>query len=305
MSNLLNKGLKKPYLILPVLWQKCSKYIKSDELYLKVYYRLCIGKKLDLKHPKTFTEKLQWLKLHNTSELCTQLVDKYRVREFVKEKIGEQYLIPLLGVWEHFDDIDFDSLPNEFVLKTNHGSGGVITCKDKSKLDKEAAKQQLEESLRKNYFWASREYPYRNVPPRIIAEKFMKGEDGNAPVDYKFFCFDGQPKVLFFASERYNDQNLPPKFDYYDMQLNHLPVRSKGHENSANQLKLYPEFEEMKRVSSILSDGFPHVRVDLYLVNGQIYFGEMTFHHDGGLVPFIPEEWDLRFGEMIKLPIDE
>lgn len=305
MTSLLRKSLKKPYLILPYCWQKCSKYIKSDELYLKVYYRLCIGKKLDLKHPKTFTEKLQWLKLHNTSELCTQLVDKYKVREFVNDKIGEKYLIPLLGVWEHFDDIDFDSLPNEFVLKTNHGSGGVIACKDKSRLDKEDAKKQLEDSLRKNYFWASREYPYRKVPPRIIAEKFMKGDDGNAPVDYKFFCFNGEPKVLFFASERYNDQNLPPKFDYYDMQLKHLPIRSKGHENSENKLAKFPEFEQMKEVAKKLSQGFPHVRVDLYLVKGQIYFGEMTFHHDGGLVPFEPEEWDLKFGEMIKLPIDE
>ncbi len=305
MSHLLLKSLKKPYLILPYFWQRCSKHIKSDKFYLKVYYRLCIGKRLNLNHPKTFTEKLQWLKLHNTSELCTQLVDKYSVRDFIKDKIGEKYLIPLLGVWEHFDEIDFDSLPNEFVLKTNHGSGGVITCKDKSKLNKEAVKKQLEESLRKNYFWASREYPYKNVHPKIIAEKFMKGEDGNAPVDYKFFCFSGEPKVLFFASERDNRQNLPPKFDYYDMELNHLPVRSKGHENAQVKLSMFPELEEMKRVARILSEGFPHVRVDLYLVKGQIYFGEMTFHHDGGLVPFIPEEWDEKFGNMIKLPIDE
>lgn len=305
MSNLLKKSFEKPYLILPYLWQRCSKHIKSDHLYLKVYYRMCLGRRLDLKHPKTYTAKLQWLKLHNTSDLCTQLVDKYGVREFIKKKIGEEYLIPLLGVWNHFDNIDFEELPEQFVLKTNHGSGGVIICKDKSKLDKEEARAILENSLKENYFWDGREYPYKNVPPKIIAEKFMKDETGNAPVDYKFFCFDGEPKVLFYASERYNAEGLPPKFDYYDMKLNHLPVRSKGHDNAEKKLEMFPEFNEMKRIAAVLSEGFPHVRVDLYLVDGKIYFGEMTFHHDGGLVPFVPEEWDLKFGEMIKLPCDE
>ena len=305
MGNLLKKVIKKPYLVLPYLWQKCSKLIKSDELYLKVYYRLCIGKKLDLKHPRTFTAKLQWLKLHNTSDLCTRLVDKYEVREYIKERIGEEYLIPLLGVWDHFDDIDFAQLPEQFVLKTNHGSGGVIICKDKSRLNKVAARAILETSLKENYFWDGREYPYKNVTPRIIAESFMRDETGNAPSDYKFFCFNGEPKVLFLASERYNAQGLPPRFDYYDMQLNHLPVKSKGHDNTEKALLPFPEFDEMKRIATVLSEGFAHVRVDLYLVNGRIYFGEMTFHHDGGLVPFIPEEWDLIFGEMIKLPCDE
>lgn len=305
MNQLIKKSVKKPYLILPYCWQKCSKLIGSDELYLKVYYRLAIGKKLDLEHPKTFTAKLQWLKLHNTSELCTQLVDKYRVREFIKEKLGEEYLIPQLGVWKHFDEIDFDSLPEQFVLKTNHGSGGVVICRDKGKLDKAAARRRLECSLKKNYFWVGREYPYKNVPPRIIAEKFMQDEAGNPPVDYKFFCFNGEPKVLFYASERFNKEGLAPKFDYYDMELNHLPVRSKGHQNAEKLLEMFPQFEQMKEIARQLSQGFPHVRVDLYLIDGKIYFGEMTFHHDGGLVQFDPEEWDEKFGEMINLPIDE
>lgn len=303
--NQLVKGIKKPYLILPHFWGKMSKLIKSDELYLKVYYKLVVGKKLDLKHPKTFTAKLQWLKLHNTSALCTQLVDKYGVREFIRERIGEEYLIPLLGVWEHFDEIDFNKLPDEFVLKTNHGSGGVVLCRNKSDLNKAEARKILENSLKENYFWAGREYPYKNVPPKIIAEKFMLDENGQSPVDYKFFCFDGEPKVLFYASERFNKQGLPPKFDYYDMELNHLPVRSKGHGNAEKKLEMFPEFGQMKEIAHKLSQGFAHVRVDLYLVKGQIYFGEMTFHHDGGLVPFVPEEWDLKFGEMIKLPTDE
>ena len=305
MSEIIKKVLKKPYLILPVCWQKCSKLIRSDEFYLKVYYRMCLGKKLDLKHPQTFTEKIQWLKLHNTSPLCTQLVDKYSVREFVKEKIGEEHLVPLLGVWNRVEDIDFDSLPERFVLKTTHDSGGVVICRDKNKLDVQQACMVLKQSLSRNYFWKGREYPYKNVRPRIIAEQFMEGEDRGYLVDYKFFCFDGEPKVLFFASDRYNVQHTPPRFDYYDMDLNHLPVRSKGHENAETKLKLFPEFEQMKKLARVLSEGFPHVRVDLFISKGGVYFGEMTFHHDGGLVPFIPEEWDLKFGEMIKLPINE
>ena len=305
MNHLLRKSFKKPYLILPYCWRKCSRYIKSDELYLKVYYRLCIGKKLDLKHPKTFTEKLQWLKLHNTSDLCTQLVDKYLVRNYIEDNIGGEYLIPLLGVWDHFDEIDFGSLPEQFVLKTNHGSGGVVLCRDKTQFNRLEAKQILESSLKENYFWAGREYPYKNVRPRIIAEQLIQDSQGNAPVDYKFFCFNGEPKVLFYASERFNKLGLPPRFDYYDMDLNHLPVCSKGHDNSDIHLKMFPEFEQMKEIARKLSSGFSHVRVDLYLIGGHIYFGEMTFHHDGGLVPFVPEKWDFKFGQMIKLPIDE
>ena len=305
MSEIIKKVVEKPYLILPVCWRKCSKLIWSDKLYLKVYYRLCFGKKLDFQNPKTFTEKIQWLKLYNTSPLCTQLVDKYAVREYVKEKIGEEHLVPLLGVWDRFDDIDFGLLPERFVLKTTHDSGGVVICRNKSELDVKNARKVLTKSLSRNYFWNGREYPYKNVKPRIIAEQFMEGEDRGYLVDYKFFCFDGEPKVLFFASNRYNADHTPPRFDYYDMEMNHLPVRSKGHENAETKLKMFPEFEQMKKLARVLSEGFPHVRVDLFMSKGRIYFGEMTFHHDGGLVPFIPEEWDLKFGEMIKLPIDE
>lgn len=302
MTKRIQKALKKPYLVLPVLWQKCSKFVRSDELYLKILYRLYHGKRLDLKHPVTFTEKLQWLKLYNTSPLCTQLVDKYAVREFVKNRIGEDHLVPLIGVWDKFEDIDFSSLPSQFVLKTTHDSGGVVICRDKARIDYNHARQVLTSSLSRNYFWKGREYPYKNVPPRIIAEQFMVGEDRGYLVDYKFFCFDGEPKVLFFASNRYNADNTPPRFDYYDMQMNHLPVRSKGHDNADNKLEMFPAFIEMQKLAAVLSEGFPHVRVDLFMSNGHIYFGEMTFHHDGGLVPFIPEEWDKKFGDLINLP---
>ena len=297
------KAIERPYRVLLRIWISMSKLIKSDKLYLKVYYYLATSKHLDFNNPKTFTQKTQWLKLYNNTPLCTQLVDKYGVRSYIKEKIGDEYLFPLLGVWNSFEDIDFSALPNEFVLKTTHDSGGIVICKDKRTLDINQARKKLSKSLATNYFWHGREYPYKNVVPKIIAEKLMTNIDGTDLVDYKFFCFDGEPKVLFYASDRFLKKDVPAKFDYYDMELNHLPIRSKGHDNSSVLLKEIPFFKEMKDIAKILSKGFPFVRVDLYNINGRIYFGEMTFHHDGGTVLFIPEEWDIKLGDMINLPI--
>ena len=276
----------------------------SDKTYLKILYNSYTKKRLHFDNPVTFTEKLQWLKLHNTSEACTHMVDKYAVREFIKEKIGEEYLIPLLGVWSDFDEINFDLLPNQFVLKCTHDSGSVVICRDKSNLDFNSARKKLNKGLKRNYYWRGREYPYKNVQTRIIAEQYTVDENDELN-DYKFFCFDGEPKMLFYASERFAKDKGGVKFDYYDMNLNHLDIQSYGNLNAKpeNYLKPFPEFEKMKELAQILSDGFAHVRVDLYLVSGRIYFGEMTFHHDGGLVPFIPEKWDHILGEMIKLPI--
>lgn len=296
----IKKGIKKPSLLVFHSCVRLSKLIPSDQLYLKILYRASVGKKLDFAHPVTFTQKIQWLKLHNTSDLCTLLVDKYNVREWIKSKIGEEYLIPCYGIWNHFDNIDFTQIPNQFVLKTTHDSGSVVICKNKENFDYKSAKKKLEKSLKRNYFWKGREYPYKNVPPRIIAEKYMENEDGTDIVDYKFFCFNGEPKVMFYASERFNAQNEPPKFDYYDMNLNHMPIQSCGHDN-LNTLSYFPEFEIMKQLAAELSKGFPHIRVDFYLIDGKIFFGEMTFHHDGGFVSFIPEEWDKTFGDMIDL----
>ncbi len=295
------KGLKKPRVAASVLWQACSRWIVSDRLYLKVYYYLHTGERLHLDSPVTFNEKMQWLKLHNTSPICTQMADKYAVRQLVADKIGEQYLIPLLGVWEKFDEIDFDKLPNQFVLKTNHDSGSVVICKEKGKLDKLVAKKKLTKSLKNNYFWAGREYPYKNIKPRIIAEAFMenKGEEGLS--DYKFFCFNGKPEILFYASDRYNKDGERTKFDYYDMELQHLPIRSRGHKNKNLVLPYTEQFEEMKTLAAKLSEGFPFLRVDFYLINDKVYFGELTFHHDGGVVPFIPDEWNVKLGSMINL----
>lgn len=295
------KGLKKPRVAASVLWQACSRWIVSDRLYLKVYYYLHTGERLHLDNPITFNEKTQWLKLHNTRPICTQMADKYAVRQLVSDSIGEDYLIPLLGVWDSFEEIDFGQLPQRFVLKTNHDSGSVVICKDKEKLNKEEARKKLTKSLRNNYFWAGREYPYKNIKPRIIAEAFMENEDEEGLSDYKFFCFGGKPEILFFASDRFNKDGESTKFDYYDMELNHLPIRSRGHKNNNLEIPMTEQFEEMKRLAAKLSTGFPFLRVDFYLINGKVYFGELTFHHDGGVVPFIPEEWNVKFGSMINI----
>lgn len=301
MINKIIKGLKNPKIVMSIIWQACSRLIVSDRLYLKVYYYLHTGEHLHLDNPITFTEKTQWLKLHNTKPICTQMADKYAVRQLVSDSIGEDYLIPLLGVWDSFEEINFDQLPQRFVLKTNHDSGSVVICKDKEKLDKEAAKKKLTKSLKNNYFWAGREYPYKNIKPCIIAEAFMENEGEEGLSDYKFFCFGGKPEILFFASDRFNKEGENTKFDYYDMELNHLPIRSRGHNNKNLVIPMTEQFKEMKRLAAKLSTGFPFLRVDFYLINGKVYFGELTFHHDGGVVPFIPEEWNVKLGSMINI----
>lgn len=279
-----------------------AKIIKSDELYLKVYYYLRTGNHLDLDNPKRFTEKIQWLKIYyNRTPECSIMVDKYEAKNYVAQRIGQEYIIPTYGVWDRFDDINFKDLPNQFVLKTTHSSGGIYICKDKNALDVDRARKILNRSLKRDVSYRGREYHYGKVKPRIIAEKYMEDESGELK-DYKFFCFDGVPRVLFYASDRYAKGKGGVKFDYYDMDFNLLPITSEGHGHSPIQLKKSPVLEKMKELAATLSKGYPHLRVDLYNVQGHIYFGELTFHHDGGIVPFEPEEWDYKLGDMIKLP---
>lgn len=266
-----------------------------DDKFLKMKYYMRMGKKLNLKNPQTYNEKLQWLKLYDRNPEYTKMVDKYEVRKYISEKIGEEYLIPILGVWDSFDEIDFDKLPNQFVLKCTHDSGGLVICKDKSKLDVSAAREKINKSLKFNYYWQSREWPYKNVKPRIIAEKFMVDESGTELKDYKFFCFDGEPKALFIATDRPHDT----KFDFYDIEFNHLPFTN-GHPNADRELSKPAGFDEMVEIAGRLSAGIPHSRIDLYDINGKIYFGEITFFHWSGMMPFEPEEWDYKLGEMIS-----
>lgn len=288
MEMSVKKMLKKAMRILP------------DPLYIRLAYFRRMKRFPNLKDPKTYTEKLQWLKLHDHNPEYSRMVDKYEAKQYVAERIGQEYIIPTLGLWDSFDQIDFDSLPNQFVLKCTHDSGGLVICRDKSKLDIPAARKTIEESLRNNYFWQCREWPYKNVKPRIIAEAYMEDEETCELRDYKYFCFDGEPKVLFIATER-QAENSETKFDFFDMEFNHLDLRN-GHPN-AEICPAKPRcFEQMRELAGKLSVGIPQLRVDFYEVNGKVYFGELTFFHWSGMMPFEPEEWDNTFGQWIKLP---
>lgn len=273
----------------------------SDEEYLKRKFKVAMRKELDLENPKTFSEKLQWLKLYDRKPEYTMMVDKYLVRNYIAETIGEEYLIPLLGVWDDPDEIDFDSLPDRFVLKCNHNSGlGMYICRDKSKMDIKAVKAALRKGLRQDYYLSGREWPYKDVPRKIVAEQYMEDTETAELRDYKFFCFDGEVKALFIASER-QSATEETKFDFFDADFNHLPFTN-GHPNARVLPQKPRQFEKMKELAAILSKGIPQVRVDFYEVNGRIYFGELTFSHWSGMVPFDPEEWDYTFGSWIKLP---
>lgn len=272
----------------------------DDKTYLEKRYKLEMGKNLDLGNPVTYNEKLQWLKLYDRKPIYTKMVDKFEAKSYVSSIIGEEHIIPTYGVWDKFEDIDFDKLPNKFVLKCTHDCGGIIICKDKSKLDIKKAKKKINKCLKKNYYVKYREWPYKDVKPRIIAEKYMVDESGYELKDYKFFCFDGEVKYLFIAKDRANP-NEETKFDFFDENFNHLPITN-GHPNSKPPYFKPDGFEKMRELASKLSKDIPHLRVDFYNINGQIYFGELTFFHWSGFVPFNPPEWDKEFGSLIKLP---
>ena len=287
--------------ILAALLARCGGFL-PDDLYLKMRYRLIMGRPLRLNNPQTFNEKLNWLKIYNKRPFYTSIADKSLVKDYVKKILGEEHIIPTLGIWNTFDEIDFDTLPNQFVLKSTNGGGGtgVVICRDKQSFDKADAKHKLEKSMATNWDYG-REWVYKGIKPRILAEQYMHNNDSEYLDDYKFMCFNGEPKLLFMASDRYaKGEKL--KFDWYDMDLNHLPFKSKGYENKNKIIEKTPVFDEMKRIAEQLSKDFPHIRVDLYNINGKVYFGELTFFHDAGFVPIEPEEWDYKIGSWLKLP---
>ena len=264
-------------------------------------FEQAVGYKPNIDNPKSFNEKLQWLKLYNEDPLLTKCADKYLVRDYVKEKIGEEYLIPLLGVWDSPDEIDFDKLPEQFVLKVNWGSGQNIIVKDKSKLDIKEAKAKLKEWLKphSNHYYFGFEWCYKNIQPKIIAEKYIEQIDGNL-LDYKIFCNNGNPSFLFVGIDRHKDL----KFNFYDLDFNLLPF--KQHYDVSNKKIPKPEcFQEMLNVAKKLSKDFLHARIDLFLIGNKIYFGEITFYHFNGLEAFEPVEWDYKLGEMLTLPASQ
>lgn len=279
--------------------------ILPDKPYLSLRYRCLMGKWIDWKSPKTFTEKIQWLKLYNRKPEYTTMVDKYAVKQFVAERIGEEYIIPTLGVWNKPEDIDWDSLPDKFVLKTTHGggSGGVVICSDINKFDKQAAIDKLNASLRSDIYASFREWPYKNVPKRIIAEKFMApkktGVDNFDELkDYKFFCFDG--KVKFFKVDF--DRFIEHHANYYSVDGSLLPFGEKDCLPQFDKhIELPHNLRDMINLAEKLSVGFPFLRVDLYNVTGHIYFGELTFFPASGMGAFVPESWDRKIGYMLDI----
>lgn len=275
-----------------------------DGWYLKTRYKFASGgEKLDLENPKTFNHKLQWLKIYDRKPIYTTMVDKYEAKQFVAERIGREYVVENYGVWEKFDDIDFDALPEQFVLKCTHDSGGLVIVRDKSKLDKEAAKHKIEKSLKRNYYWGGREWPYKNVKKRIIAEKYMSDfsdEQGGGITDYKFYCFDGEPEFLYVSKGLEDHSTARISFLTLDWQF--APFKRKDYKPFETLPPKPQNYEKMLEICKILSKDCPFLRVDLYECSGQIYFSELTFFPCGGVMPFKDKADDEKIGKLLTLP---
>ncbi len=299
MNNAIKRVLKNPKILLVHIFQKAPfKYVISDESFVKLFYFTYIGKKLDLSNPEGFNEKLQWLKLYDRKDEYSDLTDKLKVRKYVADKIGEEHLVPLLGIWDSAGQIEIDKLPDKFVLKCNHDSASVVICTDKEKFNLEKAQKKLRKALRVDYYYVGREYNYHNIVRKIIAEQYLSNESDGGLTDYKFFCFDGEPKFIQVDTGRFSDHVR----NFYTMDWEYINV-SYGKPNSINAIIPKPEvFSEMVEYAKILSKGFVHVRVDFYCTGNHVYFGEMTFHHGGGAMIISPEYYDKVWGTYCKLP---
>lgn len=286
------------------IYRSFRKYIKkiyyralSDEKHLSIIFKNIFGRKMDIVNPLTFNEKLQWLKLYWRDPRSVICSDKLAVREYLVSLGLGHLLINIIATFNNVDDIDIDKLPNKFVLKCTHGSGCNIICKDKANLNWKESKKKLNNWMNTNYFWFSREWPYKNIIPRIVCEEYMEDSSVGELLDYKFFCFNGKPEMIFFCSDRSDHV----KSDFYNLNWELLPFRWE-YEPSG---KLFPKpstLDEMIEYAKILSKDFPVVRVDFYEVNGKVYFGELTFFHGGGFGRFYPSDIDIELGNKIKLP---
>lgn len=277
----------------------CYLFMKQlpDKMYIKMMYQVKLGTKCNLKNPKTFDEKLNYLKLHDRRDEYSKMADKFEVREYIASKIGKEYLIPLIGVWDNPYQIDFDALPDKFVLKCTHDSASVIICTDKKSFDTDDAIKKLDECLKVNYFYPSREWPYKNIKPRIIAEEYMVDESGTELKDYKIYCFDGKPHLIQVDFGRFvhHERNL------YDTNWNYIDKQIEYPKNPDHQIDKPKSLEKMLELASKLSEGIPSIRIDFYDINGKIYFGEITFYQEAGFAKFEPEEYAYELGELIKI----
>ena len=272
--------------------------IIPDSIWIQIKFLQHFGRICNLKQPETFNEKMQWLKLHDRKQVYSSMVDKYSVKEIVADKIGEKFVIPAVGgPWKTFDEIDFNQLPQQFVLKTTHDCGGVVICKDKSKLDTAAAERFLKRHLTIDYYMTTREWPYKNVVPKIFAEEFVE-DKGNAvlPV-YKILCFEGRPQIIQTIQ---NDKTPYETVDYFDVNWNRLNMRQ-NYPNSPILLQKPEKLDEMLSIAEKLSEGMHFIRIDLYVINGEIKFSEFTFYSDAGLAQFEPADLDAKLGQLIKL----
>ena len=271
----------------------------NDKKYVQALYKYRIGKKLDLTAPVTFNEKLQWLKLYDRNRIYTIMVDKYAAKKYVANLIGQRFIIPTLGVYNHFDEIDFNRLPNSFVIKCTHDSGGLIIVKNKESLNISKAKKKINALLKRNYYKYTKEWPYKNVKPRIIIEKYMKDKNSSSMKDYKFFCFNGKPEIMYLSEGLENHKTA--EMSFFDMDFNLVDCKRKDYRPLHYKPNKPANFEKMKQFASILSKDIPRVRVDFYEINGKLYFGELTFFTASGYIPFHDEKWNKKLGDMIDL----
>lgn len=297
--NTIKYLIKKPGALVSMLGAKELLNWMPDRLYLSLVFRMNLGYRPDFDDPKTFNEKLNWLKLYDRKPEYTGLVDKYAVREYIGKTIGEDYLIPLVGgPWNSVEEIDFDALPEQFVLKTTHDSGGVVICRDKQNLDVEIARRKLEKHLRRNFFWAGREWPYKNVKPRIIAEKYMEDSSGELK-DYKLWCFNGCARICNVCTDRFSDSGV--RLNYLDRNWEKLGFE-RERPSSCDVIEKPEQYELMLNLADKLACGHSFLRTDFYEIQGKIYFGELTFFPGGSFTKFSPVEWDRKLGDWIELP---
>lgn len=298
MIRKLIKYIGKPKMLIQIIMTtKITNFI-PDSIFLKLKYKLAIGNKLDLNNPKTFNEKIQWLKINDKKDIYTKMVDKYEVKKYVADIIGRKYIIKTIGVYDSFDQINFNELPNQFVIKCTHDSGGLIIVKDKSKLNIKETGAKINKALKKNYFYSCREWPYKNIIPRIIIEEYMEDETYKELIDYKIMCFNGEPKIIFTCSERYK-QGL--KVTFFDMNWNRLNFK-RHYPTSNEKIEKPTNYAKMIELSKKLSKNIPFIRVDWYEINKKLYFGELTFYPGSGFEEFTPSEWDRKLGDMLELP---
>ncbi len=278
--------------------KKCA-YLLPDKLYLSLRYYMTFHRFPNWEAPQTYNEKLQWLKLHDHHPRYHRMADKAAVKDYVREVLGADYGIPTLGLWDRVEDIDWEALPRRFVLKCTHDSGSVVLCPDKGKLDREAAISLLSRGLATDYYREYREWPYQDARRQIIAEEYLQDDQGNPPDDYKVMCFGGQPKLVILHQGRFGEHTM----DFYDTDWNLLPITRVGQNRSTEPAPRPRLLEEMLRLSAILSEGMPHLRVDWYEMNGRLYLGELTFYNASGFGPFADPEDDRRIGSWIPLEL--